>query len=174
MGPIAGAGRVPRLRGGGPVGSASAWRTMRRWMWWRPAICRIDIPRATSSRMMPNSRALRAAWDSAGDGGGSRRWLAGEAGEGEGERGAGAAADRGEPPAKADNRDEGWELFFYWADGTGMILFFRWSRFVDYRTTHPITESNLARIRPGAACLAEAEVEHPSGHGSVCVGRAEY
>jgi hypothetical protein len=74
--------------------------------------------------MMPNSRALRAAWDSAGDGGGSRRWLAGEAGEGEGERGAGAAADRGEPPAKADNRDEGWELFFYWADGTGMILFF--------------------------------------------------
>jgi hypothetical protein len=73
--------------------------------------------------MMPNSRALRAAWDSAGDGGGSRRWLAGEAGEGEGERGAGAAADRGEPPAKADNRDEGWELFFYWADGTGMILF---------------------------------------------------
>jgi hypothetical protein len=30
-----------------------------------------DMPRAASSRMMPKSRALRAAWDSAGDGGGS-------------------------------------------------------------------------------------------------------
>src|SRR6266581_4509006 len=29
-----------------------------------PVICRIDMPRAASSRMMPNSRALRAAWDS--------------------------------------------------------------------------------------------------------------
>jgi len=35
------------------------------------------MPRVASSRMMANSRALRAAWDSAGDGGGSRRWLAG-------------------------------------------------------------------------------------------------
>ena len=33
----------------------------------------MDMPRAASSRMMPNSRALRSAWDSAGDGGG--RWL---------------------------------------------------------------------------------------------------
>ena len=30
------------------------------------------MPRAASSRMTLNSRALRAAWDSAGDGGGSR------------------------------------------------------------------------------------------------------
>jgi hypothetical protein len=37
----------------------------------------MDMPRAASSRMTPNSRALRAAWGSAGDGGGSWRWLAG-------------------------------------------------------------------------------------------------
>jgi hypothetical protein len=35
----------------------------------------MDMPRAASSRMMLNSRALRAGWDSAGDGGGSRRGL---------------------------------------------------------------------------------------------------
>jgi hypothetical protein len=32
----------------------------------------MDMPRAASSRMTLNSRALRAAWDSAGEGGGSR------------------------------------------------------------------------------------------------------
>jgi hypothetical protein len=46
MGPIVGAGWVPRLRGGGLAGWASAWRTMRRWMWWRLAICRMDMPQA--------------------------------------------------------------------------------------------------------------------------------
>ncbi len=35
------------------------------------------MPRAASSRMALNSRALRAGWDSAGEGGGSRCWLAG-------------------------------------------------------------------------------------------------
>jgi hypothetical protein len=58
-----------RLRGGGPAGSASAWRTMRRCTWRRPAICRMDMPWAASSRMMRNGRVLRAAWDSPGGGG---------------------------------------------------------------------------------------------------------
>ena len=35
------------------------------------------MPRAAPSRMTPNSRALRSAWDSAGDGGGRWRRLAG-------------------------------------------------------------------------------------------------
>lgn len=35
------------------------------------------MPRAAASRMMPNSRALRSAWDYAGDGGGTWWRLAG-------------------------------------------------------------------------------------------------
>ncbi len=42
-GPIAGAGRVGVLRGGGSA-AARAWRTVRRWTRWRRARARIDRP----------------------------------------------------------------------------------------------------------------------------------
>jgi DNA-directed RNA polymerase specialized sigma24 family protein len=43
QGPITGATRVGLARGGGS-GDASAWRTVRRWTWWRRASARTDSP----------------------------------------------------------------------------------------------------------------------------------